>query len=391
MHLTSEEFIQDPYPSYRRLRQVEGGYWLELGEEEASGLWLFSRYGDVSALLREATQISKRTNRVAPDGQKLPFDQMMLSNDPPEHRRLRDLAVPAFSVERLAFLEQQLRQRVDALLDVVLDKRTCDFMSEVAVPVPLSVAAMLLGVPEQDSQQLRDWTEQLLLSFDSIITKTTTLRASEHWMQLLQDYFEQALARPAPPPGSILDLLSKRPDASRAEAVGLCLLLVVAGYETTVHLLGNGLRSLLRFPDQLQLLREQPELLDSAIEEMLRFESPLQRSTFRIVREAIEIGGRQLQPGTQVAALFGAANRDETQFPDAERFDIRRNPNRHMAFGVGVHRCLGERLARLEAKLVFGRLLERTSEMDLQTATPRYRRTTMFRSLESLPVSLKPR
>ncbi|HEX2881906.1 MAG TPA: cytochrome P450, partial [Polyangiaceae bacterium] len=219
----------------------------------------------------------------------------------------------------------------------------------------------------------------------------TTLQASEHWMQLLHSYFEQELTRPDPPAGSILDLLSKRPDASRAEAIGLCLLIVVAGYETTVHLLGNGLRSLLRFPDQLQLLREQPQLLDSAIEEMLRFESPLQRSTFRVVREALEIGGRKLQPGTQVAALFGAANRDETQFADAERFDIRRNPNKHMAFGVGVHRCLGERLARLEAKLVFGRLLERTSTMDLQTTTPRYRRTTMFRSLETLPVALKPR
>jgi cytochrome P450 len=245
-------------------------------------------------------------------------------------------------------------------------------------------------VPEQDSLQLRDWTEQLLFSFDSIITKTTTLQASEHWMQLLESYFDQQLTRRDPPGGSILDLLSKRPDVTRAEAIGLCLLIVVAGYETTVHLLGNGLRSLLSFPDQLRLVREQPQLLESAIEEMLRFESPLQRSTFRVVREAIEIGGRMLQPGTQVAALFGAANRDETQFTDAERFDVRRSPNKHMAFGVGVHRCLGERLARLEAKLVFARLLERTSTMEMQTATPHYRRTTMFRSLESLPVLLKP-
>jgi cytochrome P450 len=209
-------------------------------------------------------------------------------------------------------------------------------------------------------------------------------------MQLLQQYFEQRLARPDPPAGSILELLRNRPDASRGEAIGLCLLIVVAGYETTVHLLGNGLRSLLRFPDQLQLLREQPELIDSTIEEMLRFESPLQRSTFRIVREPIEIGGRQLLPGMQVAALFGAANRDETQFPDAERFDIRRNPNKHLAFGVGVHRCLGERLARLEARLLFSRLLERTQTIELE-APPRFHRTTMFRSLEALPVSLKPR
>jgi cytochrome P450 len=391
MHLASDEFIQNPYPSYRQLRQVDGGYWLEVGEGEKAGMWLFSRYGDVAALLREATRISKQANRLAADGQKLPFDQMMLSNDPPEHRRLRDLAVPAFSPERLAFVAQQLRGRIDRLLDVVLDKGNCDFMSELALPVPVSVAATLLGVPEQDSSQLCDWTEQLLLSFDSIITNATNSQRSEHWMQLLQQYFEQQLMRPDPPAGSILDLLRKRPDVSRGEAIGLCMLIVIAGYETTVHLLGNGLRSLLENPAQLQLLREQAELLDSAIEEMLRFESPLQRSTFRVVREPIEIGGRELEPGTQVAALFGAANRDETQFVDAERFDIRRTPNKHLAFGVGVHRCLGERLARLEARLVFERLLQRTSAMELQVATPRYRRTTMFRSLEALPVAFKPR
>jgi cytochrome P450 len=277
-------------------------------------------------------------------------------------------------------------------LERALEAKSCDFLRDIASPVPLGVVCAVLGVPEQDSGVLRGWTDQLLTGFDSATATPEVLSRQEGCMQELLRYFEAQLQRRDHSQGTILSLLSNQPsDSSPGEALGLCLLMLVAGYETTIDLLGNGLFSLLRFPDQLQVLRREPTLLDSAIDEMLRFETPLQRTTFRVIREPIQIGGRQLEPGTQVAALLGAANRDETQFPDAERFDIRRNPNRHMAFGVGVHRCLGEKLARIEARIVFARVLERTSSLELEAARPRFRHTTMFRSLETLPIVLAPR
>lgn len=389
MHLTSDEFIQNPYPSYRQLRQTDGGHWLAVDDGAGAGMWLFSRYADVSSLLREATQISK-VRAVTED--RSPFDYMMLSTDPPLHRRLRELGSPAFAPERLLILEQQLRVRIDTILDVVLEQGSFDFARDVALPIPLFVVGFLLGVPEQDTALLHTWTDELLLSFDSTVTTASARQKQEQCIKQVQRYCQEQLARNDPPQGSALDVLAKRRgEVTEGEALGLCLMVLLAGYETTVGLLGNGLLALLHHPEQLQLLREQPPLLDAAIEEMLRYDSALQRTTFRVARSPIEIGGRLLEPGTQVAALLGAANRDERQFENPDRFEIGRTSNRHIAFGVGVHRCLGERVARLEARLVFSRLLERTRNIELASEPPRWWRSTMFRSLRSLPVRVTPR
>lgn len=389
MHLSSDEFVRDPYPTYAQLRQQEGGHWLEVASALQGGMWLFSRYADVSALLREATQISKVR---AISEERTPFDYMMLSTDPPLHRRLRELGAPAFAPERLAVLEKQLRARIDTVLDAAFGKSSCDFARDIALPIPLFVVGFLLGVPEQDTAVLHTWTDELLLSFDSTMTTQDAQQRQKQCMQQVQRYCQEQLARTDPPEGSVLDVLAKRRgEVTEGEALGLCLMVLLAGYETTVGLLGNGMLALLRHPEQLQLLREQPSLLDSAIEEMLRYDSALQRTTFRVTRSPIEIGGHLLEPGTQVAALLGAANRDERQFENPDRFEIGRTPNRHIAFGVGMHRCLGERVARLEARLLFSRLLERTQGIELRADPPRWWPSTMFRSLRSLPVTIVPR
>lgn len=388
MHWSSDEFLRDPYPAYAQLRQQEGGHWMEVAGALQGGMWLFSRYADVSALLREATQISKVR---AISGDRTPFDYMMLSSDPPLHRRLRELGAPAFAPERLAVLEKQLRVRIDTVLDAALGQGNCDFAQDIALPIPLFVVGFLLGAPEQDTALLHTWTDELLLSFDSTATQDAQQQQKQR-IQQVQRYCQEQLARNDPPQGSVLDVLAKRRgEVTEGEALGLCLMVLLAGYETTVGLLGNGMLALLRHPEQLQRLREQPSLLDSAIEEMLRYDSALQRTTFRVTRSPIEIGGRLLEPGTQIAALLGAANRDERQFEDPDRFEIARTPNRHIAFGVGVHRCLGERVARLEARLLFSRLLERTQGIELRSDPPRWWPSTMFRSLRSLPVTIVPR
>jgi cytochrome P450 len=170
------------------------------------------------------------------------------------------------------------------------------------------------------------------------------------------------------------------------ELLGTCILLLVAGHETTVNLFGNGLLTLLRNPDQLALLKEKPDLLPSAVEEMLRYESPVQRGTFRVVLGNVEIGGKTLGPGDQVSAVLAAANRDPDQFPGADRFDVARTPNRHLAFGLGIHFCLGSALARTEARIGFGRLLERLPNIALASDTPDWNPNTLIRGLHSLPL-----
>jgi cytochrome P450 len=237
---------------------------------------------------------------------------------------------------------------------------------------------------------LKGWTDDLLTGLDSARATPDERNKVGASLGAMTDYLARLIGKSGHAEetvvGQLTRLQRKRGEPSREELLGMCILLVLAGHETTVNLLGNGLVALLSNPGQLALLRENPGLGPGAIDEMLRYESPLQRGTYRITTESCTIGNCTLEQGQQVSAVIGAANRDPEQFPSPERFDVRRSPNQHLAFGAGVHKCLGERLARLEAKIAFERILERFPRLQLVDSEPDWQDKTLLRGLKTLRV-----
>lgn len=388
--LASPEFLADPYPTYARLRENRGPVFLSFAGS-AGGMWLVTRYGDVSAVLKE-TGISKETGRFVPPPPPTPLDATMLFKDPPVHSRMRSLANQAFTPKRVKDLEGRIEEIANTLIDRVATQGEMDFIADFAMPLPIIVIAEMLGVPAEDRETFRRWSNDLISGTDMVRGTDERRRKQGEAIQSLTIYFTRLIAeRRAEPRGDIISALIEAQEEggrmSHEELLGTCILLLVAGHETTVNLFGNGLLTLLRNPDQMALLIERPDLLPSAIEEMLRFESPVQRGTFRMSIAPVEIGGTTIEPGHIVSAVLGAANRDSEQFPDADRFDITRSPNRHLAFGLGIHFCLGSALARTEARLGFGRLLERLPNLQLASETPDWNQNTLIRGLRSLPLT----
>jgi cytochrome P450 len=396
-HVGTDEFFSDPYPTWSELHAA-GGIGFHAGEHT----WLVSRYDDAVAILKDP-RLSKCTGA----GDPSPLSSAMLFQDPPAHGRLRSAVSDWFTAARVRSMESRIAEVADRLIDQVAMARHADFMSAFAVPLPIGVVAGIIGVPQGDLDSLHRWSRALSQTGGDVDAQRRSHGAALEGMAAC---FETLIDRRASAPEDDLvsALLADRPSGdrlSRREIVGTCMLLLIAGHETTVNLLGNGMAALLQHPDQYARLRTDRSLLPSAIEEMLRFESPVQRSTYRVAREPIEIRGRTIHPGQAVAALIGAANRDPSVFPDPHRFDIARSPNRHIAFGSGVHACLGAMLARTEARIAFERLFDRLGEM--RAAAPRrsgligrvmdsvappargplrWQRSTMVRGLEALDV-----
>lgn len=391
--LSSKQFITNPYPAYRQLREAEHPVWMPHEDRTGTdGIWMFSRYRDVAVILRETQNISKDISRLVPADRLTAFDRMLLNMDPPEHTRLRALMAPQFSVRRVAQLEKRIETVVDELLSKILPGREMEFMADFAIPLPILVIAGILGVPATDMQLLKTWTGDLISGLDSARSDEQAKSRLADSMQALTQYLEDLIDSPQPVSGSLVEYLQQLRRESgkpnRMEVLGFCTLIVLAGHETTVNLLGNGLLTLLKHPEQMALLRKNPELIPAAIDEMLRFESPLQRATYRITTAPFTIGGFELEEGQQVSAVIGAANRDPEQFHAPEVFTVTRKPNRQLAFGLGIHKCLGERLARAEAKIAFSRLLEKLPQMWLMDEEPDWQEKTLFRGLKSLAVRI---
>ena len=388
--LTSPDFLADPYPTLARLREHRVPVYLHL-EGPTGGMWLVTRYEDVAAVLRES-QISKDMSRLVPAPQPMPLDSTMLFKDPPNHSRLRGLANQAFTPKRVKDLEWRIEEIANDLIDRVEADGGMDLIADYAMPLPIIVIAEMLGVPADDRDIFRAWSNDLITGTDMVRGTDERRRKQGEAIVALMGYFGRLIAerRGSPREDIISAMIEAHDEGGRMteeELLGTCILLLIAGHETTVNLFGNGLLSLLRNPDQLALLKERPELLPSAVEEMLRFESPVQRGTFRVAIGNIEIGGMTLGPGEQISAGLAAANRDPDQFPDADRFDITRSPNRHLAFGLGIHFCLGSALARTEARIGFGRLLERLPNLCLASDTPEWNPNTLIRGLQRLPLT----
>jgi pimeloyl-[acyl-carrier protein] synthase len=384
------EFLANPYPLYHRLRAEDPVHHSPLG------FWVLSRYDDVVLSLRDprfakeaiAAFVAARFG-IAPVGIGL----SMLDRDPPDHTRLRGLVSKAFTPRVVERLRPQIQQIIDGLLDRVEGAHSMDLIEAFAYPLPVIVICQMLGVPVEHRERFKQWGLDIARGLDGILLPpdSEVLRRSSAARHALSEYFRELIAeRRASPREDMLSALIAAEEAgdklSEEELLATCILLLVAGHETTVNLIGNGTLALLRHPDQLRRLRENPELIGSAVEELLRYDGPVQR-TARIPSEDVTIGGRTIAKGEMVMPFIGAADRDPAQFPDPDRLDIARPDNRHIAFGWGIHFCLGAPLARVEGQLAINTLVQRLPKLALATDKPEYRQSLTLRGLTALPIA----
>jgi pimeloyl-[acyl-carrier protein] synthase len=384
------EFLANPYPIYHRLRAEDPVHHSPLG------FWILTRYDDVAFSLRDprlgkeaiASYVAARFGTTPPG-----VGVSMLDRDPPDHTRLRGLVSKAFTPRVVERLRPHIQQIVNALLDRVEGTGSMDLIESFAYPLPVTVICQMLRVPVEHRERFKQWGLDIARGLDGVLLPpdSEVLRRSITARHGLSDYFRGLIAeRRASPREDLLSALIAAEEAgdklNEEELLATCILLLIAGHETTVNLIGNGTLALLRHPDQLRRLREHPELISSAVEELLRYDGPVQR-TARIPSEDVIIGGQTIAKGELVMPFIGAADRDPAQFPDPDRLDIARPDNRHIAFGWGIHFCLGAPLARVEGQIAILTLLQRLPKLALATDTPEYRQSLTLRGLTALPVT----
>jgi hypothetical protein len=376
-HIVSPEFMADPYPLLHRLRKEDPVYW-----SDAIGGWLLTSYDDILASFKDTAHFSNE-NRLGKAVAYLasekradfkPFiehwaTKSLLHSDPPDHTRMRAVVTGEFTAKVVERMKPGIKETVDGLIDAVLARGRMDVVSELASPLPVNIISRILGVPRADRHFFRKWADALL-SFQGVNKpgEEDLLRAQESIVEM-RPYIRQMIEDRRRQPQD--DLLSKFAAAeaeggriSEPELISTCGTLFVAGHETTIALISNTIYTLLSHPDQLELLRRNPDLLASTIEESLRYESPIPRQP-RVMKGDAELRGRKLKQGDVVFQMLNAANRDAAWFPDPDKFDIRRENNRHMAFGNGIHFCVGATLARAEAFIAVGAAIKRLPNLRL--------------------------
>lgn len=394
-HLFSAEMLADPYPSYHRLRAMAPIFWAG-----PMNSWVLTRYEEVAAVLRDGRFSSERVARMEQRLDRPDLAPMMrsradamLNSDAPKHTRLRGLVSKAFTPKAVEAMEPTIRETIARLLDEAEGRGPLDLMRDLAAPLPVLVIAAMLGVPPEDRARFKAWSDDIanLASALPGSDPADLDRAARAYAELT-DYFRAIVAnRRGTTGGGLLGAMAAAEEQgdrlSESELYANAVLLLNAGHETTTNLIGNGTLALLRHPDQWRRLRDDPNLLEGAVEELLRFDSPVQ-FTSRVPREDVEIGGHRIDAGQPVLTVLGAANRDPAQFPEPDRLDVGRAEARHhVAFGMGPHYCLGAPLARLEGRLAFEALLQRYPNLRLDGPTPTYRRNFNLRGLQALSVA----
>ncbi|GAA2382053.1 cytochrome P450 hydroxylase [Catellatospora methionotrophica] len=392
MHPFGPEATSAPHPVYARLREEAPVHEIQLTPTFTA--WLVTRYDDARRALNDP-RLSKniagtpiRTGSGWPVELRAAMDSHMLSNDPPEHTRLRRLVSSVFTARRIAELRPDVQRISDELLDGFAGRDEVDLIGEYAFPLPLQVICELLGVPMDDRDTFRRWSNTIIAS---AMAQGDALAAATSMTAYVRELVERKRAEPD---AALLSALVSAADEgdrlTEDELTSLVFLLLLAGHETTVNLIGNGVYLLLSHPEQLARLRADRTLLPPAIEEFLRYESPVKTSTFRIATEPVEFGGVAVPAGAIVMVSLLSANHDPQVFADPERFDPARNDNQHLAFGHGIHYCLGAPLARLEGEIAFSGLLDRFPK--LRATQPleelMWRPGALLRGLDRLPVTL---
>jgi cytochrome P450 len=394
---TPEEigFIANPYPAYAELRRAGRIHY-----DERTDHWLVTRYHDVNALLRDRRfgrtyrhlATPEEMGRPPEPEMQAPFWHVvrngMLDREPPDHTRLRSLVSRAFTPRRVEALRGTIQAIVDGLVDEGLARGEFDLLATVLEPLPVTVIAELLGIPEADRHLLRPWSAEICLMYELNPSEEYARRAVRASIEF-GDYLRDLARTRRTNPGT--DLISGLTQVAEAgdrltedELIGTCVLLLNAGHEASVNGSGNGWWALFRNPDQLARLRADHSLLPTAVEELLRYDTPLQLFE-RWVLEDSKICGVQVPKGAELGLMFGSSNRDPDVFAEPDRLDLARDPNPHISFGAGVHFCLGAPLARLEMQVAFETILRRMPRLEL-LAEPEWKPTYIIRGLKSLPV-----
>jgi len=387
------DFLDDPYPWYAALREHDPVHALEGG-----GVFL-SRYEDAIALYRDPQASSDKKLEFGPKlGDSPLFEHHTTSlvfNDPPLHTRVRRIIMGALNQRAIARMEGDVIRLVDALLDAMAEKRGVNFIDEFAAQIPVEVIGNLLDIPHAERAPLRGWSVAILSGLEPTLTPAmfdNGNRAVTEFVALLKVLIADRRRRPGDLESDVLTrLIQGEKDGeklSETELYHQCIFLLNAGHETTTNLIGNGLWLLLNHPAEMARLRADPALVASAIEEMLRYDGPIQLNNRRLTAPAT-FSGKSLPAGTPVTIGIGAANHDPAQFAAPERFDVGRKPNRHVAFGQGDHACAGMNVARMEGRIAFARLLARFPAIELAGAPERDRRIR-FRGFRKLPIRVAP-
>jgi len=381
-------FRNDPYPALKRLRELEPVH------ETPLGLWRISRYADCLRMLRELPVGVRRTDGTLPGVDETDPDNQrnfMLQQDPPNHTRLRKLVSRAFTPRAISQLKPSIDRVVEDCLDRVSDNGCMDVIADLALPVPATLICEMLGVPIADRDRFTTWTAEATHGLAALVAPPEVLEAASLAGQALADYFEVLIAERRRSLGD--DILSGMIRAeeegdrlSHPELISQSIGLLIAGFETTIGLIGNGVRQLLLHPEEFARLRANPDLIASAVEECLRFDGPIPL-TLRVTHADVAVGDKTIPRNTTVMVLLAAANRDPERFPDPERFDITRDPNPHIAFGGGAHLCLGTHLARMESQAAIGGLVRRFAKLELTSDTVEWG-ASLFRVPGKLPVAI---
>ena len=391
-----DAFAANPYATYANLRSKD-----PIHRSKLINGWVLTRHRDISAVLKDPRFLAderkqngyeKFRAQAIKQGVIDPTESdslSMLRSDPPDHTRLRALVSRAFTPRTVEGLRGRTEAIVSEHLDAVADQGGMDVIAALAYPLPVIIIADMLGIPPEDHARLKHWSDEMVRGMG--ISSVEDGRRSRRGRRELRAYFEGiASARRREPREDLLSaLLAVEAEGDRLstdELYETCELLLVAGHETTTNLIGNGLLALLRNPDQFEMLRRDPSLIEHAVEELLRYDAPVQATT-RIAGEDMDFDGHAFRKGQQVALVIGAANRDPEQFSDPDRLDVSREEVRHLSFGHGIHFCLGSPLARLEAPIAFRALIERFPQMQLDdTVTPHFKDNLILRGLHQLPV-----
>lgn len=387
-----QAFYDDPYPTYRALREEAPVYRLP------DGSLFLTRYADMERVYKDTARFSsdKKVEFKPRFGDSPLYEHHTTSlvfNDPPLHTRVRRLINNALTPRAIAALEPDLVRLVDSLLDAMKGKANVDLVEDYAISIPVEVIGNLLDVPHEERGPLRQWSLDILGALEPVISKEAFAggnQAVEDFCAYLETLVARRRESPGDPERDVLTRLiageTNGERLSERELLQNCIFILNAGHETTTNLIGNGLNLLLEFRSERQRLLDDPALIRTAIDEMLRFDAPVQLGN-RMVMEDTEVGGVPVAAGTSINLCIGAANRDPAQFPDPDRFDVGRSPNRHLAFVSGPHQCVGMALARLEGRIAISRFLERHPDFR-PAGTPVRGGRARFRGFVSLPVAL---
>lgn len=397
VNIVSPEFKANPFPFLATLRANQPVYPTHLPDKTKTPVWLVTRYEDVNALLKDERFPKNRRNALTPEQlRKLPWvppmfrplERNMLDLDSPDHTRLRALVHKAFTPRLVEQMRERVQTLADELLEGVARRGEMDLINDYALPLPMTIITEILGVPTRDRDKFHKWSKAVV----SLSSPNATVRVIPSvWMfiRYLRRFFKVRRRDPRDDLASALIQAEEAGDKlSEDELLAMVFLLLIAGHETTVNLIGSGTLALLEHPDQMEKLRRDPALIKLAVEELLRFTVPVLMTTERYAREDVTLHGVTIPRGEMTFGVIGSANRDENVFENPDALDITREPNRHLSFGQGIHFCLGAPLARMEAQIAVNTLLRRMPDLRLKVSPDslRWRPSMIMRGLDSLPV-----